>query len=223
MLRADQILTQLSLVTAFVEPIDLRHLVAVFRGTMNALNVVNVFGWLPGASSLSCFGVTRLESKLAVALTPAGLAALVMLTPYGRRRCVKPVVWLTFLLAPALASRAFRALAPCDCFANDGAPPECFLRLDYAVACTPSPDVSDDTGHLERAVFAPGSIRALAWLNIAVYALVPPAVAAWLLWKERLAITLRGPPTTLSNDIALLYDGYNPRLCMPPFCWLRRV
>lgn len=204
-----QILTQLSFVTGFVEPLELRNFTATFHWLMKLFNITNLFGWLAGFD-LVCFGITALEWKLAVSLVPAVICvSLVLNSALSRAQygySVNLTVWIGYLIAPALSSRGFRALAECECFTSTGvAPPACFLRLDYTVSCTPTWD-----GAEWGPAFAPANVRAMGWVNVAVYGFAPFAVVGWVLFREKAAITRVGPPTRLSHDISLLYDGYRP-------------
>ena len=152
-----QIVTQLSKVTAFVEP-------PAFRALLKVFNTANLFvGWIPGVS-LGCLGMGSLEAALLFDLL-APLALFGLLGLVMRRRARKYVVMLLFLLAPAIQSRGFRVQAACDCFSSAEEGREaCFLREDYSVVC------DEATGQ------APGGIRLLGWLNVAVYGLLPIAL-----------------------------------------------
>ena len=104
---------------------------------------LHFFDWLPGLHAV-CFGLLSLESQLwfatfmpiFVALLAFPVARVVFRQPF--EAALPSVIGWTFLLFPAISSRGFRALAPCDCFGYDTREEICFLREDFEVECTGS-------------------------------------------------------------------------------------
>ena len=124
-----------------------------------------------------------------------------------------PFVLVTsFLCYPFIASRGFRALAPCDCFEYidagetnaDGA--ACFLRGAYDVTCE-----RQSSGMYA----APASIRTAAWLAVVLYAMAVPLLYMTLLFVSRKALSGATPPTALGRTLSFLCRDYKPRA----FAW----
>jgi hypothetical protein len=186
-----QIVTQLGPVYALRFP-------AAYARLLDVISIANLhlFTWLPGLQPV-CVGLGSLESQLwFAALAPLGiaLAAFPVAKLAGRSAidALPFVLGWTFLLFPSLASRGFRALAPCDAFpyAEEGGAIS-FLREDYAVECT---------GSLFGRPSAPSAVRTPAWVAIALWAAGVPLLYTVLL---RNATRLRG-------SLGLLIGDYRP-------------
>ena len=102
--------------------------------------VLNLFGWIPGLH-LRCFGITNLQQELLLyTLLPLTIVCVTLGTSWALRRSLLPVLpavlRCTYILYPAVSSKAFQTLAVCDCFDRiDDEPPLCYLRTDYSVVC----------------------------------------------------------------------------------------
>ena len=160
---------------------------------------LHFFAWIP-ALSLTCLGLSSLVAQLVFAvLAPLVIALCGMLVAaLFRVRFVQSLPYLLiwgYLVFPSVASRGFRALAPCDCFENLGRLETCFLRTDYEVQCT-----ADGT--------PPLAVIAAAWLAILIYGVAVPAAFAVLLFISRLELTRKAPPNDLSAAASFLSTGY---------------
>jgi hypothetical protein len=186
-----QVVTQLSLVTAFIVPPAFRTLLRVF-GVANFL----LLSWVPGLN-LRCIGLGSLRATLLFEML-APLACLLFLLGAFRKRARRLCLVFSFVVLPAIQSRGFRLQAHCDCFSNGhGVPDTCLLREDYSVVC-------DASGH------APVDLRTLGWVNVVLYGFAPIALQAAALYSARHAIRGHSALTTLSVDISLLHAGYRP-------------
>jgi hypothetical protein len=76
----------------------------------------------------------------------------------------------------------------------------CFLQIDRNVVCDEYPH---STQH-----FAPQPVYDAAIAVVVMYAITVPALYAWLLYAASDSLTLRRPPTSLSNAISFLASGY---------------
>ena len=169
---------------------------AAYAALLNGMAVVNLhlFGWLPGLHPV-CFGLPSLESQLWFAtLAPLGIALAAF--PIAKFAFGQPyaaalpfVLGWTFLLFPAISSRGFRALAPCDCFGFLSSSPFCFLREDFEVECT---------GRLFGRSSAPPSVLAPAWAAVALWGAGVPLLYAALLCHT----------DALRGSLGLLLGGY---------------
>ena len=188
-----QIVTQLDAVYSLRYP-------APYVALLRRLSLVNLhlFGWLPGLHPV-CFGLPSLEAQLwfatlvplviAVAAFPA--AKIIFRQPPAA--ALPFVLGWTFLLFPAISSRGFRALAPCDCFKYNDGKETCFLREDFQVECI---------GSLFGRPSAPPSVLAPAWAAVAVWAVGVPLMYAALLLKR----------ASLPVSLGLLLGDYRPEM-----------
>ena len=133
---------------------------------------------------LSAFGVTAVRRKPLVSALPFTLVT-------------------SFLCFPFVASRGFRALAPCDCFAYVDGGKACFLHDAYAVKCVPQ---------ASGMYTSPNDVRIAAWLAIGVYACAVPILYALLLFRSRHSLSGAAPPTPLSHALLFLSRDYDARV-----------
>ena len=112
----------------------------------------------------------------------------------------------SFLCYPFVASRGFRALAPCDCFSYVDGGAACFLHDAYSVTCVQQPS---------GVYTAPDDVRTSAWLAIFVYAVAVPVLYASLLFICRRSLSGAEPATELSRALVFLSKDYEPRT----FAW----
>lgn len=195
--------------SCFTASPPLRHLsytcAAAYAKVVAALNSIFhvFFGWIPGVAT-ACTGLGLAHELLIICLVPL----FIVLASFGvallrRRSAISALPFsfvVSFLCYPFVASRGFRALAPCDCFAYiDGVPSACFLRDAYSVKC-----VRLASG----AYAAPGGVRATAWLAICVYAIFVPLMYGSLLFASRKSLSGRSAPTMLSRAMLFLSRDY---------------
>ena len=197
-----QIVTQLDRVYAVLYPPAYRRIVRAVGAVFHV-----AFGWVPGVAS-ACTGLGLQNELLLLTLLPVAsvlvVLALVRATGRGLLDAGLPMALVVaFLCFPFVASRGFRALAPCDCFGyTDGTPDVCFLRGAYEVRCTAGAD---------GAPAAPAGLRAAAWLAILLYAGAVPLGFAGLLFAARSALAGAAPATPLSRALRFLARDYEPR------------
>ena len=169
---------------------------------------LQLFGWVPGLH-LSCLGMGRIESQLWLfIILPIGVVAVALISGRalnGSALSAAPfVMWVLFLVYPAVSSLGFQALAECDCFDtlerdND----LCFLPADTNVECSWRGDIG---------VWAGSSLRAVAWLAVLLYAGGVPLLYGALLFHCRRAL-VAGQSTRLSTTLAFLHESYRPEIC----------
>ena len=164
------------------------------------------FSWIPGMAS-RCTGLGLAHELLLLCFAPL-MPVLVIFGLAAVRR--KPLVTalpfalvITFLCFPFVASRGFRALAPCDCFNYVNGSKVCFLHGAYSVPC----DLTPSGGHRP-----PVDILVGAWLAVMLYAVAMPLVYAALLFTARQALSGTVPPTALSRALHFLTRDYEPRV-----------
>ena len=79
------------------------------------------------------------DELLLYALVPLGIVILTFSCVGLRHRSLVPalpfVLRLTFFFYPAVSSKGFQTLAPCDCFRMVNDSKLCFLPADYSVEC----------------------------------------------------------------------------------------
>ena len=97
------------------------------------------------------------------------------------------------LVYPFITSRAFRALAPCDCFEYTDGSETCFLIEDYSLICS----TQEHAG-----------LRTVAWIAIFLYGVAFPCGVAALLFLARKPVQ-EGRSTPLTAALKLLYAEYN--------------
>jgi hypothetical protein len=123
------------------------------------------------------------------------------------------LVW-SFIVLPPCSSIAFRALAPCECFAYNVPPvgtdetEVCFLSTDRSVICE----------RVGGAYHAPSPIVSAAAAMVIVWAGGVPLLYASLLYVARGPLAQREPSTDLSRKLIFLVDGFEPR-----FFWWQLV
>ena len=198
-----QILTQLNRVYAIVYPPEYAKLV----GFLDSVFFRVFFGWIPGVAT-ACTGLDLAHELILICIAPCAVIFAVTAVIVARSLPLASVlVWslvVSFLCFPFVASRGFRALAPCDCFDYVDGGAACFLRDAYSVTC-----VMDASS---GAYSAPVSVRAAAWLAISMYAVTVPCIYAGLLFYARPSLLGRAPPTALSRRLQFLTKGYQPRV-----------
>jgi hypothetical protein len=130
-----QIVTQLPHVYDFSYP-------AQYSNLINAFAIVNMhlFAWLPGLQSM-CLGLQSLVDELLFAVVaPLGVVlvfgAVLLLQRKPLVTALPFVLYWSFLIYPSVASRGFRALATCNCFAYLDGSRDCFLRDHLTELCT---------------------------------------------------------------------------------------
>ena len=200
-----QIITQINRVYAITPPPAYAKLMRVLDIVFNV-----VFGWIPGIAT-ECTGLSLANELLLVTFLPP----IIVLAGIGLAVCRGTPILSTlpfalvasFLCFPYIASRGFRALAPCDCFDYvdaDGATGNstvCFLRDAYSVSC----QVREGSG----AYTVSDDIKVSAWLAIIIYACVVPVIYCALLLVCRPSLRGVAPPTALSRAMLFLCKEYN--------------
>lgn len=199
-----QIITQIDRVYAIVYPPAYAKVVAALNSVFHAF-----FGWIPGVAT-ECTGLNLEHELLLVCFTPLIIVLVAALVVMLRRQpltAALPFALIaSFLCFPFVASRGFRALAPCDCFSYTDGGAVCFLRDAYAVQCIRQPTGEYTVG---------AGIRMAAWIAILLYACAVPLLYASLLLISRKALIGESPPTALSRALQFLSKDYHPRA----FAW----
>ena len=198
-----QIITQIDRVYAIIFPPAYARVVAALNSIFHIF-----FGWIPGVTT-KCTGLRLSHELLLITFLPMAFIFInpLMALIYSRQsptevltKALPFTLVTTFVCFPFIASRGFRALAPCDCFKYvDGHPDVCFIHGAYSIECEVSA-----SGHAR----APTDIRAAAWLAIVVYACIVPALYAMLLFWERRALRGSATSTPLSHALAFLTKDY---------------
>ena len=196
-----QIITQLDRVYAIVYPPAYANVVKVLNAIFHVF-----FGWIPGVAT-ACTGLGLAHELLLICLVPLIVVLVAFAVAAARRKplvSVLPFVLVTsFLCFPFVASRGFRALAPCDCFKYVDGGAACFLHDAYAVEC-----VATAAGKYT----SPDDVRLAAWLAIGVYACAVPLGYAFLLFRSRHSLSGTAPPTPLSHALVFLSRDYQGRV-----------
>ena len=198
-----QILTQLDRVYAIVYPPEYARLI----GFLDSVFFRVFFGWIPGVAA-ACTGLNLAHELILICVAPC-VVVLVATTVIVVRQLplASALVWflvISFLCFPFVASRGFRALAPCDCFEYVDGGAACFLRDAYSVTCV----LDTSTGTYS----APLNVRAAAWLAISIYAIAIPCAYAGLLFHARHSLLEQAPQTALSRRLHFLTKDYQPRV-----------
>ena len=153
----------------------------------------------------ACTGLGLAHELLLICLVPLLIVLGAVGVAAARRKpliTVLPFALITsFLCYPFVASRGFRALAPCDCFSYVDGGKACFLHDAYSVRC-----VRQASG----AYTAPDDVITSAWLAIFVYAVAVPMLYASLLFICRRSLSGVQPATELSRALAFLSKDYQP-------------
>ena len=174
---------------------------------------MDLFGWVP-ALRLRCLGIAALSDELLLyALVPLGIVILTFSCVGLRHRSLVPalpfVLRLTFFFYPAVSSKGFQTLAPCDCFRMVNDSKLCFLPADYSVEC-----VEYDAfgfGH-----HAPPNLLVLGLSAAVLFGLGVPLLYAGLLFACRVEIR-NEKKTPLSAALAFLHSGLHPWALYWPF------
>ena len=188
-----QIITQLDRVYAVRYP-------PAYRALLRSLNSIFTFffSWLPGIAT-ACTGISFETELLLICLLPfcVVVAGIVVARLYGNEfiQMAPHILAFSYLVFPFVASRGFRALAPCDCFSYVDGGQVCFMRESYAVQC------------LGEYAPPPG-IRVAAWLIIVVYAIGVPLGYALLIARSQTNRLSR----QLSSVVHLLTKDYDARV-----------
>ena len=153
----------------------------------------------------ACTGLGLAHELLLICLVPLIIVLGALAGAAARHKpliTVLPFALITsFLCFPFVASRGFRALAPCDCFSYVDGGAACFLHDAYSVRC-----VRQASG----AYSAPDDVITSAWLAIFVYAVLVPALYASLLFICRRSLSGMESATELSRALVFLTKDYRP-------------
>ena len=175
--------------------------VAAYAKVVATLNSIFhiFFGWIPGVAT-ACTGLGLAHELYILCLVPLVIIVaafgLVAVRRGPATDTLPFALVVSFLCYPFVASRGFRALAPCDCFPYvDGREASCFIRDAYSIQC-----VRLSSG----AYAAPPEVRLAAWLAIGLYAISVPLVYGSLLLGSRQPLSGRSAPTVLSRAMRFL-------------------
>lgn len=199
-----QIITQINRVYAIVPP-------PVYARVVNSLNAVFhvFFSWIPGVTT-ACMGLGLAHELLLICLVPIAIAFAAFIVTAARKKpllSALPFVLVTaFLCFPFVASRGFRALAPCDCFSYTDGNFSCFLHDAYSIEC-----IADGSG----SGMAPDDVRMAAWLAIFIYAVFVPSAYVSLLLVSWRSLSGHERPTNLSCALRFLTKDYK----LEAFAW----
>ena len=166
-----------------------------FANIIARLAVVNLhfLGWL----QLNCIWPSLATQLWLEATAPAALTILCLLMSRLRSGSQLPVLpsvlFVCYVLQPSIASRAFKAFAPCACFDAPGVARQCYLPT-YQISCD-----GDEIGDVRRA----------AACGLFIWVVCVPLCLFRLLFVARRALRAQRV-TRVTNALQFITAGYKP-------------